>query len=99
MPAATNMRPAMTPVEYWVISPSVAAALVGVLAATEVAEADESTEVEVVKVAEALAEEEEVVVVSLAFLVPQFMAFLQASWPSASSGWALMHWPKASWQT
>lgn len=90
----------MTPVEYWVISPSVAAALVGVLAATEVAEADKSAEVVVVKVAEALAEEEEVVVVvSLAFLVPQSMAFLQASWPSASSGWALMHWPKASWQT
>lgn len=84
----------MTPVEYLVRSPSVAAALVGVLAATEVAEADESAEVEVVQVAEALAEvEEELVSVSLAFLVPQLMAFLQARWPVISSGWDLMHWP------
>lgn len=81
------MRPAIKPVEYWVRSPSVAAALVGVLAAIEVAEADESAEVEVAKVVEALAEaEEEVVLVALAFLLPQFMACLQARWPAASSG-------------
>lgn len=97
MRAATNMRPAMRPVEYWVISPSTAAALVEVpaAAADEVAEADESVEVDTARVVLALAEveEEEVVLVSLAFLVPQFMAFLQARWPSASSGCDLMHWP------
>lgn len=87
----------MRPVEYWVISPSTAAALVEVpaAAADEVAEADESVEVDTARVVLALAEveEEEVVLVSLAFLVPQFMAFLQARWPSASSGCDLMHWP------
>lgn len=86
----------MRPVEYWVISPSTAAALVEVPAAAtdEVAEADESVEVDMDRVVEALEEaEEEVVLVSLAFLVPQFMAFLQARWASASSGCDLMHWP------
>lgn len=87
----------MRPVEYWVISPSAAAALevVALAAATEeVAEAEESVVVETDRVVEALEDaEEEVVLLALAFLLPQFMAFLQARWPSASSGCDLMHWP------
>ena len=82
MRAATNMRPAMRPVEYWVTSPNAAAALAVVeleAATEEVAEAEESVEVDTARVVEALADaDEEVVLLSLAFLVPQFMAFLQA---------------------
>jgi hypothetical protein len=52
----------------------------------------ESVEVAMARVVEALDDEEEVVLVSVAFLVPQFMLFLQARWPSASSGCAAMHW-------
>jgi hypothetical protein len=97
MRAATNMRPAMRPVEYWVRSPSATAALAVVVlaAATEEVEvAEESVEVATAMVVDETEddEEEEVVVVSVAFLVPQFMLALQARWPVASSGCDAMHW-------
>jgi hypothetical protein len=70
------------------------ALVVELAAATEeVAEAEESVEVDMDRVVEALADaEEEVVLVALAFLLPQTMAFLQPRWPSASSGCEPMHW-------
>lgn len=99
MRAATNMRPAIRPVEYWVRSPRATAALVVVLAAAteEVAVVEESVVVANARVLVALAEvaaAEEVVVTALAFLEPQSAdACLQARWPSASLGCELMHWP------
>jgi hypothetical protein len=34
-----------------------------------------------------------VLIMAVAFLFPHFAAFLQASWPMASLGWASTHWP------
>lgn len=69
------------------------AALVVLAAATEeVALALESVEVAIAMVLVAAAEDE-VASAALAFLVPQSAACLQARWPSASLGWASMHWP------
>lgn len=86
---AKNMTVAIRPVETVWIPPRAAAALWVVV---EDAAADElvalaSVEVAIAMVVLDATAEEEVVSVELAFLVPQSdAAFLQASWPSESSG-------------
>lgn len=98
MRAATNKTVAIRPVEY--PSPRAIAALLVVVsaAADEVVDALELADVAMAMVLEGAAEDE-VASAALAFLVPQSAASLQARWPSASLGWALMHWPKLAWQT
>lgn len=54
---------------------------------------DEPVEVVMAMVVDAAVVVELVVSSALAFLLPQLAAALQARWPSASLGWALMHWP------
>jgi hypothetical protein len=97
MRAATNMRPAMRPVDILVMSPAIAALLVVALAAAteEVEEADDSVAVAVARVVEAaVVEVEEVVDSSLAFLLPHLLAAsLQARWPVASLACEVTHWP------
>lgn len=53
----------------------------------------EPVEVAMAIVVDAAVVVELVVSSAVAFLLPQVAAALQARWPSASLGWALMHWP------
>ena len=77
------------------------AALVGAAASVdpdpdaEVAEAEVAMEVAEVDEAD---ESLELSSTSVALSVPHCWLFLQASWPSASSGFAAMHCTKVCWQ-